>query len=351
MTLYLCLDGGGTKTTAVIAFVSNSSTPSSFVRGEAGPSNLTQNGPEICMAALTLATASALSRLASPPAFPPTASSASSSDVQKRPVFRRIWAGIAGCARPPDYALLRPLLQNLFPGSDVRLTGDGELLTAPIYSTPHLDLVTLISGTGSLALRWHRSSTSERVAQVSREGGWGFLLGDEGSGWSLGREGIKSVLTAMANHRDLLPWHRDILRRFNVEGEPHRLLASLTTLDPTLPVAEADSERKKRIAACTKHVVLAAQEGDEEASKAVKRVALEVVELLRPLVETTKSKDELEETILVVGGGLGGVDLFWDQVALGMKNRGWRWASIERISDAALEGVKVIMDDRTWIGD
>ena len=307
----------------------------------------TQNGPEVCIAALTLATSSALSQLPSPPSFP--AASGATTSKTPEPVFSRVWAGIAGCARPPDYALLRPLLEGLFPGSEVRLTGDGELLTAPVYATPHLDLITLISGTGSLALRWRRESTSERVVQVAREGGWGFLLGDEGSGWSLGREGIKSVLTHTANNRPLLPWHGDILDRFGVREEPHRILAALTTLDPGVPINVADSERKKRIAACTKHVVQAAQQGDDEALRLLQKVAGELVEVLRPLVEL-KNLEDLKRTVLVVGGGLAGVDLFWSEVERNMAEHGWEWALISKCGDAAMEGVRVIMDDASWLG-
>ena len=40
MPLFLCLDGGGTKTTAVIAATDPFTGSPYYVRGEAGPSNL-----------------------------------------------------------------------------------------------------------------------------------------------------------------------------------------------------------------------------------------------------------------------------------------------------------------------
>ena len=184
------------------------------------------------------------------------------------------------------------------------------------------------------------------------------MLGDEGSGWSLGREGIKSVLTYTANSRPLLPWHRDILERFGVVDEPHRLLTALTTLDPGLPVNVADSERKKRIAACTKDVVQAALGGDDEALVLLRRVAAEVVDLLRPLVDGVdidhdgdqEIKTGPKDTILVVGGGLANVDAFWDIVESGMKAEDWEWAMVRRVDEAALEGIKVVMDDKASLG-
>lgn len=40
MSHYLCIDGGGTKTSATVAYVASSSTVPIIARGEAGPSNL-----------------------------------------------------------------------------------------------------------------------------------------------------------------------------------------------------------------------------------------------------------------------------------------------------------------------
>ena len=268
-------------------------------------------------------------------------------------MFKNVWAGLSGCARPTDYALMSPLLSTLFPGAEIRLTNDGELLTAPIYSTTHLDLITLIVGTGSLGLKWDRQEPAHQVVQVGRSGGWGFLLGDEGSGWSLGREGIKSVLSQHANHRPLLPWHHEILDLFGVDHNPHMLLARLTTLDTSRSHQSADVERKKKIAACTKQVVQAGLAGDEEAKRIMGKVAREVVDVVRPLVEmhgkTGQGGDGrgdragLGGTMLVVGGGLGGVKEFWEMVQEGMEGEGWKWAASVHLSDAAGEGAKVLL--------
>jgi len=207
---------------------------------------------------------------------------------------------------------------------------------------------------------------------VTRSGGWGPLLGDEGSGWSLGREGIKSLLTHHANHRPLLPWHREILDKFGIE-DPDGLLGVMSRLDTGLEHQMADSERKKRISGCTKEVIQAGKGGDEEAKRVMKKVAREVVELLGPLVDEEahwadgvmvgKSDrygingdidlNEIElgggrgisvrETMLVMGGGLSGVDEFREMVEDGMKERGWDWAEVRVVTDPAEEGVRSLI--------
>lgn len=51
----------------------------------------------------------------------------------------------------------------------------------------------IISGTGSMAVCRNADSS------ISHTGGWGYILGDEGSGYSIGLNGIKSAIRAAEN--------------------------------------------------------------------------------------------------------------------------------------------------------
>ncbi|RSH92937.1 hypothetical protein EHS25_008383 [Saitozyma podzolica] len=329
MPLFLCIDGGGTKTVAVISDAQGAV----LSRGEAGPSNLTA-GVKHTVAAVISSTQEAISRLPGP-----SITSWPCSD----PVFSRVWVGIAGCARPPDHALLSPFIADLFPGSTWRLTNDGELLTAPITSTDYRVMVTVICGTGSLALRWSRPDLQNPVRQVARSGGWGALLGDEGSGWSMGKEGVKSLLTFAANDRPLVPFHHEVMERLGI-NDPHDLYPALAlSLSGDVDATQAEAERKKKIAGCTKHIVTAALGGDGEAMRILKKVASEVVDLLRPLVEDPVWGAQGEEgTLLVLGGGLSSVKEFRQLVVQGMDKEGWKWGDVKVVSDPAVDGVKAL---------
>jgi N-acetylglucosamine kinase-like BadF-type ATPase len=55
--------------------------------------------------------------------------------------------------------------------------------------------IALISGTGSLA--WGRNGEG----QIARSGGWGYMLGDEGSGYAIALAGLRAAVRA-ADNRD-----------------------------------------------------------------------------------------------------------------------------------------------------
>ena len=289
-------------------------------------------GPEQCAAAVSAAVRSALTQLLHDQPHDLESTSI--------PHFEALWFGIAGCARPPDFQALQPLLYSLFVGDtapppNFKLSNDGELLTAPFILSPHQRAITLICGTGSLALSWVR--TPSGVTQVGRSGGWGFLLGDEGSGWSLGREGIKSVLTHSANGHPLLPWHLSILDLFDAQNGD-QLLRSAISLEQDHTPAAADGRRKNRVTRCAGIVGEAAGQGDALALDVMDKVAREVTELLRPLV--VAQEYDLHDTLLVVGGGLGQSQLFWSKVDAHMLREGWSWVDVIKVSRPAVEGVR-----------
>jgi N-acetylmuramic acid 6-phosphate etherase len=205
----------------------------------------------------------------------------------------------------------------------VRLTGDGELLTAPALGGGPQRFVTFICGTGSLALLWDYKEG--RAEQVARSGGWGPLLDDAGSGWALGKEAVKSVLTFAANRRELRAWHRDLLAHFGLDRTTgaDRLIAASSRLDPERTPADGDAERKKRIAGCSRIVVAAAEGGDDEAVRLLGVVAEQVCATLAPL------EAGLEETMIVVAGGLGQVEAFWGLVEKRFEERGWRFQTVK----------------------
>ena len=62
---------------------------------------------------------------------------------------------------------------------------DTQLILAAVGAD---DGIALIAGTGSVA--WGKSAGGS----TSRAGGWGYLLGDEGSGYWLGRQAVRHAL-------------------------------------------------------------------------------------------------------------------------------------------------------------
>jgi N-acetylglucosamine kinase-like BadF-type ATPase len=82
---------------------------------------------------------------------------------------------------------MRELLRPLLPGAGVEVVHDTRLVLA----AAGLDAgIVLIAGTGSIA--WGRAADGHEA----RAGGWGHLLGDEGSGYWVAREATRRVLAA-----------------------------------------------------------------------------------------------------------------------------------------------------------
>ncbi len=147
----------------------------------------------------------------------------------------------------------------------------------------------LIAGTGSAARARLPSGG------VVRTGGWGALVGDEGSGWSLGIAGLRAAL-----------------RGRDGRGPPTRLTA---TLPASLGYPESTSLvhhlwglSKAEIAALAPLVVAAADQGDREAARivdeAVDRLVEHVVALRREWTDGVSPPVALLGGLIVPGGPL-----------------------------------------------
>lgn len=99
-----------------------------------------------------------------------------------------VCAGAAGYTLPDRRVHLEHLLQQMLPGARVLVLADYAIaLEGATGGTPG---VLVIAGTGSIACG------RDREGKLMRAGGWGYLLGDEGSGFWIGREAIRAVLAA-----------------------------------------------------------------------------------------------------------------------------------------------------------
>jgi glucosamine kinase len=99
-----------------------------------------------------------------------------------------VYAGSGGIDTDDDAAALAALIAPLAPGATITVVHDSRLLLAAGGASTG---VAVIAGTGSAA--WGRNARGVEA----RAGGWGYLLGDEGSGYWLGREAVRHSLRRM----------------------------------------------------------------------------------------------------------------------------------------------------------
>lgn len=110
------------------------------------------------------------------------------------------WFGIAGVDSPADVTTLTPHLAKLldipFPSERLIVANDTSLLASPITDSSRPGIqsgVVVIAGTGSIVMSFKRSRNG-MLKVLGRVGGFGWVLGDEGSGYSVGRNAVRKVL-------------------------------------------------------------------------------------------------------------------------------------------------------------
>jgi glucosamine kinase len=95
-----------------------------------------------------------------------------------------ICLGMAGVDRPDDAAVVRGIMKRI--GYKARVLVVNDALVALEAGAPGSPGVVIISGTGSIA--YGRNA----AGQAARAGGWGYVLGDEGSGYWIGLHALKT---------------------------------------------------------------------------------------------------------------------------------------------------------------
>jgi N-acetylglucosamine kinase-like BadF-type ATPase len=105
-------------------------------------------------------------------------------DLDVRPAA--ICLGIAGVDRPDDARVVREIMKRI--GYKARVLVVNDALVALEAGAPGQSGVVVIAGTGSIAYGRNEHN------QAARAGGWGYMLGDEGSGYWIGRAALRAVL-------------------------------------------------------------------------------------------------------------------------------------------------------------
>ena len=120
-----------------------------------------------------------------------------------------ICLGIAGVDRPDDAAVVRGIMKRI--GYKARVLVVNDALVALEAGAPGQPGVVIISGTGSISY----GRNADGVA--ARSGGWGYVLGDEGSGYWIGRAALRAVLRAEDRRGQATALTRLLLAHFGVD--------------------------------------------------------------------------------------------------------------------------------------
>jgi len=157
-----------------------------------------------------------------------------------------ICLGIAGVDRQDDAAIVRAIMKRI--GFKAKVLVVNDALVALEAGEPGQPGVVIISGTGSI------SYGRNKAGEAARAGGWGYVLGDEGSGYWIGRASLRAVLRESDQRGPKTALTPLLLRHFGV-SQAQNLLHEVyhTNLKPSAIGA---------LAQCVQH---AFGEGDEAA--------------------------------------------------------------------------------------
>jgi glucosamine kinase len=239
VAIYLGIDGGGTKTTCVVA-------DETSVLGSAttGGSNITRHGDAGVRKALHSAVKNACAAARVEP-----------SQIESACI------GLSGAGRPEVRDAVAGMMRELLRGhilvvSDLETTSQAAFGNGPGVIT--------IAGTGSIAYG------RDARGQTARAGGWGLAISDEGSGQWIGRSAVSAVLGAK-DAGDDPPLLSTILN-----------LWKLTSLDEL--VRHANASPPPDFSSLFRVVLAAADAGDPLAKHVLHQAASELAAIARNVI-------------------------------------------------------------------
>ena len=188
--VYLGVDGGGSKTRAVVVAANGSL----LGEGLAGSSNHHFCGIDAAAAALRAAVDEAMS---------PDMTIAGAA------------IGLSGVDVASDRRLWEPHLADL--ASSVTIMNDAELL---LTALPEGWGIACVAGTGAIAVGRSAPGTTARAS------GWGHLIGDEGGGYDLGRRALRAAVRAADGRGAPTQLLAAVLHHWHLT-DPEELIAAL----------------------------------------------------------------------------------------------------------------------------
>jgi N-acetylglucosamine kinase-like BadF-type ATPase len=301
--LLLGIDGGGTSTSALLARDDGPRGWQALGRGASGCGNIAIGDPAAARANLQAAIAGAFDHAGLPPQSVDFAcfALAGSDRASVREPFER-WLGQQEIA------------------SHWMLVHDAQPLLA--WAEPDETAVALIAGTGSLA--WGRNGRG----QSARAGGWGPLLGDEGSGYWLGLQALRAVV-----------------RHGDGRGPTTRLSSTLpvdwANLDDLrhLPL-QAQTRGRDAIAALSTWVSAAADAGDGVAEEILDEAVRQLAELVLAVARQLDATIRLDRLALA-GGVLLHRPRWPEQIRSRLQQQGMSVAKLECIADPVRGAVEL----------
>ncbi|MFA4669243.1 BadF/BadG/BcrA/BcrD ATPase family protein [Pyrococcus kukulkanii] len=180
--------------------------------------------------------------------------------------------------------IIREILNEVLPKTSIIIKRDYEI--AHIACFNFKPGVVFIAGTGSIA--YGVNEKGERV----RVGGWGHLVGDEGSGYWVGQEGVRAGLKFYDGRGQPTILYNYLKEYLGIEND---------SPDSIIRAIYSSENKKTLIAGFAPYVVKAAREGDQVARLILERAAEEIVSSYLAAVQRLKF-ESIQGKLGIAGG-------------------------------------------------
>lgn len=212
-------------------------------------------------------------------------------------------------------------------------------------------------------MTYHRQSSRSDFIRTGRSGDWGHLLGDDGGGYELGRQGIRHALATIgalnmrgekvteSALRSLNPLSQKIHGHFGLTGsnpdQSNSNLLSTVLIPPPSPSEQEDAvlsppDSKSRIAAIAKNV-LEPNPIDTAARQIMLSGARCLAQTLKPLLRRPHGLGiKAEDSVFVLGGGLMRSGLYRGAVLNELSRLDINFGTVEVVRDPAVAGAEYL---------
>ena len=306
--LVLGIDGGGTRTVALLAAARDAGgdiAAQILGRGVSGPSNYQAVGRTAAFASLQGAVAQAFAE----------------AGIGRGPVAAAC-LGLAGADRAGDRSMLTDWAASIQLAARVRIENDGMIVLAA--GTPAGWGIAVIAGTGSFAI----ARTPEGL--IARAGGWGYLFGDEGSAYAVAIAGLRAAARAADGRGPASKLAERFCARLKIDRT-----------ESLVPAVYGSGLDRAGIAALVDEVTGAACDGDAVAISILESAADELAEMASAAARIIPLDSVASAPLALAGGMLLGYEPLRVGVVDGLRRRGIKPDPVQQVTEPALGAIRL----------
>ncbi|UFT98708.1 hypothetical protein KO561_16140 [Radiobacillus kanasensis] len=261
--LFIGIDGGGTKTQCVVG----NQYGDILAMVEVGSTNIKSNRPAYIESQIHLLLRNLFEQT-----------------QVKMEHIKEIFVSTAGGDRQEDFLRWKQWIRSFHEELSSSIIVKNDAVSALKSGTSSASGTVLIAGTGSIAY-----SMSGDAESPIRVGGWGYLFGDEGSGFEIGKEALRTVMKAYDGRGSNSALTEVILQYLDLQ-DPSELVTAIYE----------SSNPRQSIASLARPVLELAANGDQKAEGLVHHAIGNLLELLNGVVR--RKPDSLNDPLVLTGG-------------------------------------------------